>query len=129
VLQGEAEVARCVAEANVFALASHQYWGTWSLLQVRQGDLYAPAARLLCAGCSLPRSMLLACSCPPGFQQASHHLRPASPLPAQCLQAKWSSIDFDYLSYSQLRWAEYRRRRDEFLTAAAAAFQEQQQQQ
>ena len=33
--QDEAEVDRAVTEANVFALASHQYWGTWALLQVR----------------------------------------------------------------------------------------------
>jgi hypothetical protein len=31
------------------------------------------------------------------------------------LQAKWSSIDFDYLGYAKLRWAEYRRRKPEFL--------------
>ena len=33
--QDDAEVERAVTEANVFALASHQYWGTWALLQVR----------------------------------------------------------------------------------------------
>ena len=33
VSQDEAEVDRAVTEANVFALASHQYWGTWALLQ------------------------------------------------------------------------------------------------
>ncbi|PSC74786.1 Replication A 70 kDa DNA-binding subunit isoform A [Micractinium conductrix] len=33
--QDEAHVQRCVAEANVYALAAHQYWGTWSLLQAR----------------------------------------------------------------------------------------------
>ena len=65
VLQGEAEVARCVAEANVFALASHQYWGTWSLLQVRQaggqagrqaGTFRAPAVldACRCAGSCSP---------------------------------------------------------------------------
>lgn len=32
--QDEAQLARHVAEANVYSLASHQYWGTWSLLQV-----------------------------------------------------------------------------------------------
>ncbi|KAL4433561.1 hypothetical protein ABPG75_000002 [Micractinium tetrahymenae] len=65
----KAELARCVAEANVFALAAHQYWGTWSLLQ-----------------------------------------------------ANWSSIDFDYLGYAQLRWGEYHRRKEEFLAEAARAF-------
>ncbi|KAG2487423.1 hypothetical protein HYH03_013990 [Edaphochlamys debaryana] len=53
---------RLVAEACVFALASHAYWGVWSYIQ-----------------------------------------------------ARYSPIDFDYLSYSELRWAEYRRRREEFL--------------
>ena len=38
------------------------------------------------------------------------------------VQAKWSSIDFDYLSYAKLRWGEYFRRRDEFLAQAATAF-------
>lgn len=33
-LQEPAVVAHCVAEANVYALASHQFWGTWALLQV-----------------------------------------------------------------------------------------------
>lgn len=63
------QLKRCLAEANVYALAAHQYWGTWSLLQ-----------------------------------------------------AKWSSIDFDYLSYAKLRWGEYSRRRDEFLAQAGTAF-------
>ena len=38
--QDEAEVERGVTEANVFALASHQYWGTWALLQARLGTMY-----------------------------------------------------------------------------------------
>lgn len=33
-LQDEQQMAKCVAEANVYALAAHQYWGTWSFLQV-----------------------------------------------------------------------------------------------
>lgn len=32
--QDEATLERCVAEANVYALAAHQYWGVWSFLQV-----------------------------------------------------------------------------------------------
>jgi len=28
-------IQRAVAEANVFALAAHQYWGTWSIMQAR----------------------------------------------------------------------------------------------
>lgn len=31
----QAVVQRAVAEANVFALAAHQYWGTWSIMQAR----------------------------------------------------------------------------------------------
>jgi ethanolamine kinase len=30
-----AVIQRAVAEANVFALAAHQYWGTWSIMQAR----------------------------------------------------------------------------------------------
>lgn len=33
--QDGAEVERAVVEANLFALASHQYWGTWAFLQAR----------------------------------------------------------------------------------------------
>lgn len=39
-------------------------------------------------------------------------------LPLNSMQAKWSSIDFNYLGYAKLRWAEYRRRKAEFLRAA-----------
>ncbi len=46
-------------------------------------------------------------------------LRPTCSL---ALQAKWSSIDFDYLGYAQLRGAEYRRRKGEFLADAARVF-------
>jgi hypothetical protein len=38
------------------------------------------------------------------------------------LQAKWSSIDFDYLAYAKLKWDEYHKRKEEFLAAAEAAF-------
>ena len=47
------------------ALASHQFWGIWSVLQ-----------------------------------------------------ARYSPIDFDYMSYSGLRWQEYFRRKEEFLAHA-----------
>ncbi|KAG2428047.1 hypothetical protein HXX76_012031 [Chlamydomonas incerta] len=50
------------AEACIYALASHAYWGVWSFIQ-----------------------------------------------------ARYSPIDFDYLDYSALRWAEYHRRRAEFV--------------
>ncbi|BDA42425.1 probable ethanolamine kinase [Coccomyxa sp. Obi] len=58
------EVEAAVAEANFFALVSHQFWGIWALIQ-----------------------------------------------------ARYSPIDFDYFSYSKLRWDEYYRRKDEFLSA------------
>lgn len=32
--QTEEEVADAVVEADLFALASHQYWGVWALVQV-----------------------------------------------------------------------------------------------
>ena len=34
-LQADAAVAAAVSEANVFALASHQYWGAWAIMQAR----------------------------------------------------------------------------------------------
>ena len=34
VVQTEEEVAAAVVEADLFALASHQYWGVWALIQV-----------------------------------------------------------------------------------------------
>lgn len=61
-LQTDEQVERAVAEANLFALASHQFWGTWAFFQ-----------------------------------------------------AAYSAIDFDYLEYAELRWSEYRRRKDEFM--------------
>lgn len=36
-VQDAGELGRCVAEANVYALAAHMYWGTWSFLQVGGG--------------------------------------------------------------------------------------------
>lgn len=33
-MQTEEEVAAAVVEADLFALASHQYWGVWALIQV-----------------------------------------------------------------------------------------------
>jgi ethanolamine kinase len=53
---------QAVAEANLFALASHQFWGTWAFFQ-----------------------------------------------------AAYSPIDFDYLGYAELRWGEYRRRKQEWI--------------
>ena len=35
-MQTEEEVAQAVVEADLFALASHQYWGVWALIQVPQ---------------------------------------------------------------------------------------------
>ena len=34
------------------------------------------------------------------------------------LQAKFSPIDFDYMEYGKMRWAEYYQRRDEFMETA-----------
>ena len=34
-LQDTGEVESATAEANLFALVSHQYWGVWAFLQVR----------------------------------------------------------------------------------------------
>ncbi|GIL68077.1 hypothetical protein Vafri_21390, partial [Volvox africanus] len=65
----EAVLDRLVAEACVFALASHAYWGVWSFIQ-----------------------------------------------------ARYSPIDFDYLEYSGMRWAEYYRRKDEFFTLVDKLF-------
>jgi hypothetical protein len=37
------------------------------------------------------------------------------------MQARWSKIDFDYMGYAELRWGEYRRRKEEFLKEAKDA--------
>lgn len=34
-VQADEQVQQLVVEANVFALVSHQFWGTWSLIQAR----------------------------------------------------------------------------------------------
>ena len=65
-LQEEALVERLVTEANAFALMSHQFWGTFAILQ-----------------------------------------------------AKYSSVDFEYAEYAAIRWKEYFRRKDEFLADGA----------
>lgn len=62
-------VADAVVEANLYALASHQYWGAWCFLQ-----------------------------------------------------AQWSLLDFDYLEYARVRWAECAARSEAFLAAAAQRF-------
>jgi ethanolamine kinase len=62
--QTDEDVEAAAAEANFFALVSHQYWGVWALIQARH-----------------------------------------------------SPIDFDYFTYSKLRWSEYHRRKEEFLGA------------
>jgi ethanolamine kinase len=63
----EEELEALSAEANVFALASHVYWGVWAIVQ-----------------------------------------------------ARYSPIDFDYMSYSSMRWAEFHRRKEEFVGQARA---------
>ena len=37
------------------------------------------------------------------------------------MQARWSTIEFDYMGYAELRWSEYKRRKDEFLKQAHEA--------
>jgi ethanolamine kinase len=61
--------ARLCAEVDAFSLASHAYWGVWSIIQ-----------------------------------------------------ARYSPIDFDYLSYHALRWAELRKRLDAFCGRAEQVF-------
>jgi len=34
-MQSKEEVQQLVKEGNVFALVSHQFWGTWSFIQAR----------------------------------------------------------------------------------------------
>jgi ethanolamine kinase len=65
----EAALDLLVAEANLYSLASHIYWGVWALVQ-----------------------------------------------------ARYSAIDFDYLSYSQLRWQQYYKTKEAFVTKARAVF-------
>ena len=38
-LQNDEQVERAVVESNVFALASHQFWGIWALLQARYSPI------------------------------------------------------------------------------------------
>lgn len=120
-LQDDQQLARCVAEANVYALAAHQYWGTWSFLQVGRRGAQA-LQRLRLAGSSLGTQVVLCtggCSCVKQLKWMSESN--CAPPPFLCpAQAKWSKIDFDYLSYAQLRWSEYHRRKAEFIAAAQA---------
>ena len=37
--QSDEDVAGAAAEANFFALVSHQYWGIWSLIQARHSPI------------------------------------------------------------------------------------------
>ena len=39
-LQGEAEVRKGLVECKLLALASHQFWGTWAILQASQADYW-----------------------------------------------------------------------------------------
>lgn len=38
-LQSDEEVEAAVAEANFFALVSHQFWGIWALIQARYSPI------------------------------------------------------------------------------------------
>ena len=64
-MQDQAAIKKAAVECKLLALAAHQYWGTWAILQ-----------------------------------------------------AKYSPIEFDYIEYSELRWAECYRRETEFLEQA-----------
>ena len=49
--QSDEDVAAATAEANFFALVSHQYWGVWSLIQARHSPIdfdYFQYSRLRC---------------------------------------------------------------------------------
>lgn len=101
------------AEANVFALASHIYWGVWAVVQARA----TARARLGWAlgvgrAASLP---LLDLQAPVRMHDTQR------PLP-HAQQARYSPIEFDYMGYHHLRFAEMRRRKGEFLAQAATAF-------
>ena len=91
------QIEQLVAEVNVYSLASHMFWGAWALLQV--------------GGCARAQGRF-----------PLPHLRRGRRPAATPAQARWSSIDFDYLAYARLRWHEARHRQAEFLGAAAVAF-------
>ena len=38
-LQSKEQVEKAVVESNAFALASHQFWGIWALLQARYSPI------------------------------------------------------------------------------------------
>lgn len=67
---------------------------------------------------SLPRRLLCGLCGP--------HARTNAPsLPSAlsaCMQARYSPIQFDYLSYSGMRWAELHRRKQHFVAQLDAAF-------
>jgi ethanolamine kinase len=65
----EARLARLCAEVDAYSLASHAYWGAWSIIQ-----------------------------------------------------ARYSPIDFDYMAYHGLRWAELRKRLGAFCARADEVF-------
>jgi hypothetical protein len=87
-------------EANAFALASHQYWGVWALIQAR----YSPID-FDYLGCVAARgAVVLATAC-----------RAAG---AGALCSASTPLARRPRRYSQLRWGEYHRRKEEFLGAA-----------
>ena len=47
-MQTEEDVAAAVVEADLFALASHQYWGVWALIQVDPPDSTCMCLKPLC---------------------------------------------------------------------------------
>ena len=91
----EEEVAKVYREVNKFALASHFYWGIWALVSVFIHIIFATFGVNLVFVVNSHQLLLL-----------SFYLQ---------VQAQLSDIDFDYMPYAVLRFAEYFKRRDEFL--------------
>lgn len=90
----EEEVARVYREVNKFALASHFYWGVWALVSIFIHILFD----------TFDMNMVLTVDSNQLFFYISLQV-----------QAQLSDIDFDYMPYAVLRFAEYFKRRDEFL--------------
>ena len=136
-------MAKVVVEAKVFALASHIFWGVWSILQVlamlrafycplscdnriidksclRKGSLwFAPMINLFTSkatgrDCQL---MLRAQSC----SQRAHFCDEVKTMYG-AMQAKLSQVDFEYAPYADLRWEEYHRCKPAALAALDEAF-------
>lgn len=79
--QTEEEVRAAVVEADTFSLASHQFWGTWSLFQARVGF---PSHLFLRVNTCRPLSMApltSLCVCTPRLCFKFTMCPPPSPIP------------------------------------------------